>query len=98
VRQAGQDLRLQIYPGADGAFEMYDGSRLEWQQAARCLRVSGVPSPRWLAVRCMASGAPPERIETAGGKRVELVPNSLGGDPGFVRFQADRGEDYLIHF
>ena len=98
IRQAGQDLRLQIYPGADGVFEIYDGSRLEWQEAPRRLRVSGMPSPRWLAVRCMAGGARPVRIETSGGKRVALIPNSLGEDPGFVRFQAGGAEDYLIQF
>jgi alpha-D-xyloside xylohydrolase len=98
VRQAGQDLRLQIYPGADGAFEMYDGGRFEWQQAPYRLRVSGAPSPRWIAVRCMADGRPPVRIEASDGKPVEWVPNSLGGDPQFVRFYADPAQAYSVEF
>ena len=85
-------------PGADGAFEMYDGSRFEWQQAQRRLRVSGMPSPRWIAVRCMAEGLQPVRVETSTEQRVELVPHSLGGQPEFMRFYADPAEWYSLQY
>jgi alpha-D-xyloside xylohydrolase len=98
VRQAGQDLRLQVYPGADRTFEMYDGSRYEWQQAQRCLRVSRVPAPRWLAVRCMSDERSPVRVATATGQPVEIISNSLGGDPRFVRFQVTPAEEYWVQF
>ena len=98
VRQAGQDLRLQIYPGADGSFVMYDGSRFEWQQTQRRLLVSGMPSPRWIAVRSMADGAPPVRIEASGGRPIESVLGSLGGDPQFVRFSAASAESFSLQF
>jgi alpha-D-xyloside xylohydrolase len=98
VRQAGPDLRLQIYPGADGVFEMYDGSRFEWQAAQNRLRVSGMPAERWLAVRCLASDRPPARVETAGGRPVTVVPGSLGGDARFVRFQASPAEVYFVQY
>src|SRR5512138_269555 len=32
IRQAGPDLRLAIYPGADGELVLYDGTRLAWRE------------------------------------------------------------------
>jgi len=98
VRQAGSDLRLQIYPGADGALEMYDGSRFEWQEAQASLRVSRLPESRWIAVRCMAAGLHPQGVETAAGTPVPVVPGSLGGDAYFSRFQAKGSEAYSVQF
>ncbi len=37
--QAGADLRLSLYPGADGSFQLYDGTRFIWREQEAVLLV-----------------------------------------------------------
>ena len=37
--QAGADLRLSLYPGADGSFQLYDGTRFIWREQEALLLV-----------------------------------------------------------
>jgi len=49
IRQAGPDLRLAIYPGADGAFKLYDGTRFVWDDEGATLTITGSPRARQVA-------------------------------------------------
>ncbi len=55
VRQAGDDLRLDIYPGADGQFTLFDGATFQWQDRSRTLRLANSPVPRTITV-CLVAG------------------------------------------
>ncbi len=78
IRQAGPDLRLAVYPGADGAFELYDGTRLAWDDAAATLTMAGSPEPRSVAANVVGR---PGRVCSARGPAGALAwePTDLAG-------------------
>jgi len=49
VRHAGDDLRIDVYPGADGRFRLVDGTEFTWDEDARTLTISGSPGQSVLA-------------------------------------------------
>lgn len=98
VRVAGQDLRLQIYPGDNGAFELYDGTVFEWRQDAHELIINQFATPRWISVRCMARAKHPTRVIWQEGHPIELLPASLSGDSGYWRFYATEPGVYRVTF
>lgn len=49
IRQAGPNLRLSIYPDANGAFELHDGTHFTWNDEAAVLTIAGSPLPRQIA-------------------------------------------------
>lgn len=49
------DLRVLISPGASGSTDLHDGTRLVWDDAARCLTVERSPVERTLLVTDLAS-------------------------------------------
>jgi len=51
VRSAGDDLRLDVYPGTDGRFRLADGTEFAWDEAAQVLTVSGSPVARQVTAR-----------------------------------------------
>ena len=85
IRQAGNDLRVQIYPGADGVFEMYDGTRFEWHDATHILRVHS-PSARAVSAKVMG-----EHFSLSSPVAHEI--GNLNGDDDFVRVQIEPNRD-----
>ncbi len=51
VPGAGQDLYVDIYPGADGRFELYDGMQFQWDDTQQQLTVSNSSVERQVSVR-----------------------------------------------
>lgn len=74
TRQAGPDLRLTLYPGADGRFTLYDGTRFTWREAEATLLIEGSPIARQVSasvvgrrgVVCQALGPRDEPLAWAG--------------------------------
>jgi alpha-D-xyloside xylohydrolase len=59
VHSAGPDLRLDIYSGQDGQFNLYDGTRFLWNNSARRLTISDSPVSRQVLARLVAPGEEP---------------------------------------
>jgi alpha-D-xyloside xylohydrolase len=77
VRSPGDDLRLDLYPGADRFFRLYDGTEFAWDQAAGTLTISGSPVTRQVSVR---------RVGVEGGRLVGAeARGSLNGEPEYER-------------
>jgi alpha-D-xyloside xylohydrolase len=89
LRVAGDDLRLWIYGGADGAFELHDGTRFAWDDARATLTITDSPVARQVAARRIGRDAPPEtprQVEDSEMTRQSGdpgVPNLFGGLAAF---------------
>ena len=85
VRTAGDDLRLDVYPGADGYFQLYDGTEFAWDENAQALTISGSPVERQVSARWVSDQ--PGRLATAhsAGRSLPLVDGSLNGEPEYRR-------------
>jgi alpha-glucosidase (family GH31 glycosyl hydrolase) len=80
VRQAGDDLRIDVYPGANGYFQLHDRTELAWDDPTQTLKISGSPLRRQVSVRRVGS-------EPAG-----LAKAECAGQPLVVRHGSLNGE------
>jgi len=92
VRQAGDDLRIDLYPGADGRFRLSDGTEFAWDEAAQVLTISGSPMARRVSVRWV--GVEPGRFAGAicGGQSVTAARGSLNGEKEYRRVTVAEGQ------
>lgn len=94
VRSAGVDLRLDIYPGADGHFQLSDGTLFNWKEATQTLTISQSPHPRQISVRRVGVDPDPVKI-TRSGQPIPIQSGSLNGEVDYVRFQVAEHEYQL---
>jgi alpha-D-xyloside xylohydrolase len=67
VRTAGDDLRIDVYPGADGRFRLADGTGLAWDDATATLVVSGSPVALWVTARRVGVEGEVRQVRVDGG-------------------------------
>jgi alpha-D-xyloside xylohydrolase len=89
TKSATPDLRLQVYPGADGEFRMYDGCLFSWHEHSQTLTVRNVPGPRWISARCLGCEQPFSAIIGPNGQSQPLENEDLNGDTRFKRAWID---------
>ena len=93
LRVAGDDLKLLIFAGADGSFQLYDGTRFAWDDAAATLTVEGTPIARQIAARLVGVEAVVSGAWDSADRRLRWETTSLNGEPDFVRIVvADAGK------
>jgi alpha-D-xyloside xylohydrolase len=85
VRSAGVDLRLDIYLGADGEFQLTDETHFVWQEAAQTLTISNSPLTRQISVRRVGVETSPAQV-TCNGQPIPTMAGSLNGEQDYVRF------------
>jgi alpha-D-xyloside xylohydrolase len=66
VRSAGNDLLIDLYPGAEGHFRLYDGTQFEWDEVTQTLTISGSPLARRVSVRRVGLEEEYERLRVTG--------------------------------
>lgn len=86
ARAAGLDLRLLIYPGAQRTFELFDGTRFEWDEDSSTLRVHNPLGKRSLALRVVGGQRLSPRAADASGAPIPVAAGSLSGEDGYTRF------------
>lgn len=96
IEMAGEDLRLQIYPGEDGEFHLYDGSHFIWHEEEQSLTVEGVPTPRWLSLRIMGSQKVFQQVAASNGSINSLQAGAMNGNMHFKRFFAENSQRYRV--
>jgi alpha-D-xyloside xylohydrolase len=97
VRTAGDDLRLDLYPGADGRFRLHDGTEFVWDEAGQTLTITGSPVERQVSVRHV--GLEPGRCSTAlcGGMELPVERGSLNGEEEYGRVAVGQ-ETIILHW
>ncbi|PKN86213.1 MAG: hypothetical protein CVU46_08590 [Chloroflexi bacterium HGW-Chloroflexi-8] len=96
TKTANADLRLQIYPGADGEFKMYDGSLFHWSEQSHVLSIQHVPSPRWISFCCMGSKQSSIYATGEDGNSLPLTTGSLNDDRKYMRIWVESSANYQI--
>ncbi len=98
IKVAGNDLRLQIYPGADGEFQLYDGSHFSWQESNRTLTIQSQPLDRWVSVRMMAEYLSFLQIIDDNGAILSYETTNLNGEPDHIRLRALKNQTIQVRY
>jgi alpha-D-xyloside xylohydrolase len=98
IKVAGNDLRLQIYPGADGSFQLYDGTVFSWQDSSSTLQIASQPVNRQISIRMMDSALQFRHVMDEQGIHLPTENTNLNGDSGHIRFQTLKGQTYQVVF
>lgn len=96
LRVAGDDLRLLIFGGADGRFELYDGTRFAWDDAAATLTVEGSAVARQVAAHLVGSQMGLVHACGPDDRPIAWEQASLNGETGFVRVNVGPTGRYRI--
>jgi alpha-glucosidase (family GH31 glycosyl hydrolase) len=98
VRQAGVDLRLSLYPGADGSFQLHDGTRFAWREQEASLLVEGSPVARQVSASIVGRRAVVRQVLRPHGAPVEWASLDLTGRATDARIAVDVMGAYRIHW
>ncbi|MBE0688353.1 MAG: DUF5110 domain-containing protein, partial [Anaerolineaceae bacterium] len=98
IKVAGNDLRLQIYPGADGNFQLYDGTQFSWQDSTLTLQISSQPVNRQVSIRMMDPGYQFLKVMDDQGNQRPTENTNLNGDPDHIRFLTVTDHTYQVIF
>ena len=94
VRTAGNDLRLDLYSGANGRFRLYDGTEFAWDEAAQTLTISGSPVERQLSVRRVGVDSGRWSSAMSGDRELPVERGSLNGGGEYGRVTV--GEETIV--
>ena len=98
IKVAGNDLRLQVYPGADGAFELFDSTEFVWQESDSTLIINNLPLDRWISIRMMDIGYQFVRTLDDAGDTIEIETSDLNGTSGHIRLRTLKNHSYKVIF
>ena len=93
VAVAGPDLVVRIYPGADAAFPMYDGSTFLWDDAARALRIENGSATRSITPILVGAGTALPRSTTPAGR---LEPADAAATDDAAPFRLPAGGEMTV--
>lgn len=85
IRSAGNDLRLDIYPGENGIFKLDDGTLFEWDQTNHVLTVKNSPIKRQISIRIMSDTKRDIVFAENDQIKIKVRPKNLNGDPTYAR-------------
>jgi alpha-D-xyloside xylohydrolase len=100
IPMATNDLRLQIYPGMDGQFTLYDGTQFEWVEKSKILMITNSPVARWVSIKILAEEYGLLRMHVTDEHSIPtpITQGSLNHEPDFYRFQANKSSFYSIQW
>jgi len=80
-------VRVLIFAGANGNFQMYDGTRFAWDDASATLFIEGSPLARQVAARLAGVHARVAGAWSPEDEPLERAASSLNGEPDYVRIR-----------
>ena len=96
--QAGADLRLSLYPGADGSFQLYDGTRFIWREQEAVLLVQGSPVARQVSASIVGRRGVVRQVDRPDGEPIEWAALDLAGRATDARIAVGGTGTYRIHW
>jgi alpha-D-xyloside xylohydrolase len=85
IPYAGDDIKVDIYPGDDGRFRLYDGTLFTWVETEQKLIVSNSPIQRSIAVRLMDGGSRSGFAVSISNHSQETSVASISGEADYTR-------------
>jgi len=85
IQSAGDDLLIDIYPGEDGEFCLYDGTTFQWMDEEGKLVITKSLKDRQISVRLVNGEDDHSFTATSDGKMVSVLKGSIGGDDRYAR-------------
>ena len=98
IKVAGNDLRLQLYPGADGKFDLYEGTNFIWQESSTTLVIKNQPIDRWVSIRVMDIGYRFVQAVDDTGTVIDTETTDLNGSAGHIRLRTSKDYSYSLMF
>jgi hypothetical protein len=98
IRQAGAHLRLSLYPGADGSFQLYDGTRFTWREQEALLLIEGSPVARQISASIVGRRGVVRQVLGPDGAPVEWAALDLAGRATDARIAVGGPGSYRIHW
>ncbi len=98
IKVAGNDLRLQLYPGTKGEFCLYDGTEFHWDEDETTLRINNQPLDRWISVRIMDAGYQFVQAVDDAGFTLDIETSDLNGSAGCIRIRTLKNHSYSLKF
>ena len=87
VTQASDDLRVDIYPGADGKFELSDSTLFIWEDSSREFSIANSPVNRQVSVRLVQETPAALAFAESQNESVQVHKGNLGGDLSYMRVE-----------
>jgi len=98
IKVAGNDLRLCIYPGANGSFQLHDGTQFTWQGQEQTLVFHSQPVKRSVSVCMMDKTLQLLQVQDELGNPQSVSDTNLNGDSNHIRFVTEAGYAYKVSF
>ncbi len=100
ISTATNHLKLQIYPGQEGQFTLYDGTQFTWEEETSTLQISNSPIDRFISVKVFAEESKHLKMQAFDEqeKKIAIRQGSLNGDLDFYQIQVNRQTHYLIQW
>jgi len=85
IQSISENLKIFIYPGQDGFFNLYDGTMFNWNEETQELEITDSPSNRFVSVRIMDENEGHKFKVVRNDKQVETDLTNLDGESNFIR-------------
>ena len=91
-------MRLSLYPGADGSFQLYDGTRFTWREQEALLLIEGSPVARQVSASIVGRRGVVRQVDGPDGAPVEWAALDLAGRATDARIAVGGTGTYRIHW
>jgi len=98
IKVAGNDLRLCVYPGANGSFQLHDGTQFTWQEQELTLVIHSQPVKRSVSVCMMDKTLQLLQVQDEVGNPQTVYDSNLNGDSNHIRFATEASHVYKVSF
>ena len=95
IEHASDNLRVVVYPGCDGEFQLYDGTMFRWNEHQKQLTISNSPVERHISIKLMNGLQGQVFRITSHDQVLTVIQGSISRDNEYNRVRASR-EDVVF--
>ncbi|MDO9086199.1 MAG: glycoside hydrolase family 31 protein [Anaerolineaceae bacterium] len=95
IQQASNNLRVVVYPGCDGKFQLYDGTTFQWKEHQKQLTIRNSPVDRHISIKLMNGLQGQVFRITSHDQVLTVIQGSISKDKEYNRVRASR-EDIVF--
>jgi alpha-glucosidase (family GH31 glycosyl hydrolase) len=95
IQQASNNLRVVVYPGCNGEFQLYDGTIFQWNEHKKQLTIRNSPVDRHISIKLMNGLQGQVFRITSQDQVLTVIQGSISKDKEYNRVRANR-EDIIF--